>query len=173
MRDINGYDIQFDFSDFKKIADLVYFDGPFLSHYVSPRGDDYLFYWVDKDDNDNRWLILRVSLASLQRYIGKSMTLRQLIEAPNDGYLYLADISNDLEYHNIKLIQPSTLPEDYLPEENSYYEFEPLPTEDAAELMTYELTIPYEERNRFEQFLQKIGIPVAALKKVVTKAAVF
>ncbi len=39
--------------------------------------------------------------------------------------------------------------------------------------MTYELTIPYKERNRFEEFLHKIGIPVSALKKVVNHAAVF
>ena len=49
MRKIKGYDIQYDFSGFKKIADLIFFEGPFLSHYVSDKGDDYLFYWVDKD----------------------------------------------------------------------------------------------------------------------------
>ena len=39
--------------------------------------------------------------------------------------------------------------------------------------MTYELTIPYKERNRFEDILQKIGFSVSALKKVVSRAAVF
>ena len=75
--------------------------------------------------------------------------------------------------HNIKLVQPSAIPADYLPDADSYYEFEPVPAEDAEELMTYELTIPYKERNRFEEFLHKIGIPVSALKKVVNHAAVF
>ena len=51
--------------------------------------------------------------------------------------------------------------------------FEPIPAEDDNEMMTYELTIPYKERRRFEDFLQKIGFPVSALKKVVSKAAVF
>ena len=90
-------------------ADLVYLDGPFLSHYVSGKGDDYLFYWVDRDDKDNRWLVLRVSLSSLQKYIGKELTLLELIENPNDGYLYSVDVDNDLNYHNIKLIQPSAV----------------------------------------------------------------
>ena len=58
MRKIDGYDIQYDFSGFKKIADLIFFEGPFLSHYVSDKGDDYLFYWVDKDETDkNEWTI--------------------------------------------------------------------------------------------------------------------
>ena len=87
MEKIKGFEIQFDFSNFKKIADLIYFEGPLLSHYVSGKGDDYLFYWVDSDDNDNRWLVLRVSLANLQRYMAKDLSLRELIETPNDGYL--------------------------------------------------------------------------------------
>ncbi len=173
MKRIKGFDIQFDFSTFRKIADLIYFEGPLLSHYVSSKGDDYLFYWVDSDDNDNRWLVLRVSLVSLQKYMAREMTLRELIESPNDGFLYTVDVDDAINYHNVKLVQPADLPDDYLPATDSYYAFEPLPAEDADELMTYELTIPYKERSRFEEFLTKIGIPVSSLKKVVTRAAAF
>ena len=173
MKTIKGFDIQFDFSKFKKIADMIYFEGPLLSHFVSSKGDDYLFYWVDRDDEDNRWLVLRVSLSNLQKYMVKDMTLRELIESPNDGYLYCVDVDNDINYHNVKLVQPADLPEEYLPAKESYYEFEPVPTEDAAALMTYEVTIPYKERGRFEAFLLKIGFPVSSLKKVVSRAAVF
>ena len=137
------------------------------------RATTTFFYWVDRDDKDNRWLVLRVSLSSLQKYIGKELTLLELIENPNDGYLYSVDVDNDLNYHNIKLVQPSAIPENYLPEADSYYEFEPIPSEDADELMTYELTIPYKERSRFEEIFHKIGFPVSALKKVVNRAAVF
>ena len=173
MRRIEGYNIDYDFSGFRKMADLIYFEGPLLSHYVSGKGDDYLFYWVDKDDSDNRWLVMRVSLANLQKYIGKDITLRELIETPNDGYLYTVDVDNDVRYHNVKLVQPAALPDDYLPETDSYYAFEPVPADDAQEMMTYELTIPYKERNRFEEILHKVGFPVSALKKVVSNAAVF
>ena len=173
MRKIEGYNIEYDFSGFKKIADLIFFDGPLLSHYVSSKGDDYLFYWVDRDDNDNRWLVLRVSLANLQKYIGKGITLRELIENPNDGYLYSVDVNNDVNYHDVKLVQPAALPEEYLPEADSYYAFAPIPVEGAEEMMTYELTIPYKERSRFEEIIHKVGFPVSAIKKVVSTAAVF
>lgn len=173
MKQLEGFDIKFDFSNFKKIADLVYFDGPFLSHYVSGKGDDYLFYWVDKDERDNRWLVLRINLADLQKYIDKELTLRELIAHPNDGYLYAVDIDNEIQYHNVKLVQPAALPEEYLPDTDSYYAFEPKPTLEANELMTYELTIPYKERRRLEELLLKIGFPISTLKKVVSKAAVF
>ncbi len=173
MREVKGYDIQYDFRCFRKIADLIIFEGPLLSHYISSKGDDYLFYWVDRDESDNRWLVLRVSLANLQKYVSGEVSLYELIGSPNDGYLYMVDVDNDINYHDVKLVQPSDLPEDYLPAEDSYYAFEPIPADDANELMTYELTIPYKESNRFEQFLQKIGFPVSALKKVASRAAVF
>ena len=57
------------------------------------------------------------------------------------------------------VVQGFDRPDDYLPENDSYYEFEPIPAEDAKELMTYELTIPYKERNHFEEILRKIGFP--------------
>ena len=108
-----------------------------------------------------------------EKYIDKELSLRELIETPNDGYLYSVDIDNNINYHNIKLIQPSALPEEYLPGADSYYAFEPVPTLDANELMTYELTIPYKERHSLEEFLLKVGFPVSALIKVVSRAAVF
>lgn len=173
MKDINGYKIEYDFSHFKKMADLIYFDGPFLSHYVSPHGDDYLFYWVDSDELNNRWLVLRVSLPNLQQYIGHQIPLERLISSPNDGYLYLVDIDNELNYHNVQLVQPQDLPEDYMPSGQAYYEFEPIPVADAPKLMTYELTIPYQERGKLEQLLSHIGFPFSALKKMVGSAAAF
>ena len=173
MKKTKGFDIQFDFSNFKKIADLIYFEGPLLSHYVSSKGDDYLFYWVDSDSINNRWLVLRVSIANLQRYIAGDVSLRELIESPNDGYLYQVDVDDAVRYHDVLLVQPADLPNEYLPATDSYYAFEPIPSEEASELMTYELTIPFKERNHFEEFLQKIGFPVSSLKKVVSNAAVF
>ncbi len=100
------------------------------------------FRMVDSDNSDNRWLVLRVGLANLQKYIGKAITLRELIENPNDGYLYAVDVNGDINYHNVKLVQPAALLDEYLPETDSYYAFEPIAADDAVEMMTYELTIP-------------------------------
>ena len=40
MRRIDGYKIEYDFGGFKKIADLICFEGPLLSHYVSSNKKD-------------------------------------------------------------------------------------------------------------------------------------
>lgn len=52
MIQLRGIESKFSTNDLRKVADLIYFDGPFLSHYVSKSGDNYLSYWVDCDENN-------------------------------------------------------------------------------------------------------------------------
>lgn len=124
MTPILGKDINKDFSDFIKVSDLIYFDGPLLSHFISPNGDNYLFYWCDVDEVCNRWIIFRTDIPSIQKYIEKEITLRNLIENSHDGFVYIADIDDNIEYQNIKLLLTTEIPKEYLPHNNSFYDFE-------------------------------------------------
>lgn len=124
MKTIIGFNLKFDFSNFIKVADLIYYDGPLLSHYMSSKGENYLFYWVDVDDECNRWMIVRTDIFSIQQYLEKKITLHSIITHPNDGFVYMVDIDNDIQYHNIKVVSIDDLPEEYTPMENSYYTFE-------------------------------------------------
>ena len=123
MKTINGFDITFDFSKLIKVADLIYFDGPLLSHYMSEKGENYLFHWVDSDDVYNRWIVLRTDIISIQQYLEKKINLRSLTVEANDGFVYSVDIDNDLNYTNIKAVPVAALPEDYIPTEESFYTF--------------------------------------------------
>lgn len=113
----------------RRIADLIYFDGPLLSHFKNEDGDSYLYYWCDVDENYNRWLIFRVAEEELKQYLLGKISLREIILDPVDGFVYSADIDNDLQYHNVYIIQPADLPETYFPEIDSFYEFEPVYSE--------------------------------------------
>lgn len=124
MKTINGFNLKFDFSKLIKVADLIYYEGPLLSHYMSSKGENYLFYWVDVDDEYNRWVVIRTDIFSIQQYLEKKVTLHSVITHPNDGFVYTVDIDNDIQYHNIKVIPIDDLPEEYIPTENSYYSFE-------------------------------------------------
>jgi hypothetical protein len=124
MKPIMGLDIDFDFGKLIKISDLIYFDGPLLSHYTSERGDNYLYYWVDVDDTYNRWLIIRTDIFSIQQYLDKKIPLYSIISNPNDSFVYAVDIDSDAVYHNVKAIRINDLPENYLPSPESYYDFE-------------------------------------------------
>lgn len=112
-----------------KVSDLIYFDGPLLSHFQTTSNDHYLFYWVDVNDEYNRWLIVRVTIDRLQSYINGFMSLRNLITKPEDGIVYKVDINEDLEYHNVQIVFVDDLPENYVPAIGTLYKFKPTSAE--------------------------------------------
>ena len=118
---INGFNINFDFSKLIKVSDLIYFDGPLLSHYMGNNGENYLFFWVDADDNYNRWLVLRTDISSIQQYLDRKVNLRSLVMNPDDGFVFSVDIDDDMNYSNIKVVPIDELPEKYFPTEDSFY----------------------------------------------------
>ena len=118
---INGFDINFDFSKLIKVSDLIYFDGPLLSHYMGNNGKNYLFLWVDADDDYNRWVVLRTDILSIQQYLDRKVNLRSLVMNPDDGFVFTVDIDDDGNYFNIKVVPIDELPENYFPTEDSFY----------------------------------------------------
>lgn len=110
-------------NDLTKVTDLIYFDGPFLSHYVSKSGDNYLSYWVDCDDNNQRWMVFRVGINSLQDYVNKEKTLFELIKGVDDGFVYLVDISDDGSQSEPLIIFLADIPDEYLPSTDSKFDF--------------------------------------------------
>lgn len=126
MKTIKGICIKKrNFDKFKKVADLIYFDGPLLSHYVTNKGDNNLFYWIDQDDTNNRWMFIRTDYDNIQKYTNKKQTLRNVLSSPLDDIVYTVDIDEEGNHHNFQAHSIEDLPEDYLPAEDSYYEFEP------------------------------------------------
>lgn len=107
-----------------KIKDLIFFNGPLLSHFESSYKENFLFYWVDADDIFNRWLIFRTTEELIDDYIEKRKSLFELITNPDNGNLYKVDIDNDSVYNNLALVALNDLPNSYLPEKHSYYTFQ-------------------------------------------------
>jgi hypothetical protein len=71
MKSDLGILVDFDFSHLTKVTDLIYFDGPLLSHYIDNSGENYIFYWIDVNSTFNRWLFFRVDLNLLQDFVNK------------------------------------------------------------------------------------------------------
>lgn len=166
MIEIKGKHTQFDFSSLQKCGDLIYCDGPLLSHYMSEHGDHYLTYWVDADEKCNRWIIIRTCLKDIQRYVDKQITLYQVMTNPADNIMWVTDVDDAMQLLNTQILSPEELPVDYLPEQNSLYEFE---TDDPmliGETDTYELQVPKSDRNLFTQFIGRMGWSSALLRKV-------
>ncbi|RFM31232.1 DUF6575 domain-containing protein [Chitinophaga silvisoli] len=119
----------------RKVSDLIYYEGPLLSHFKNKYGDNYLFYWVDNNDNFNRWLVFRVYERFINSYIERSITLKELILSTLDEFLYSIDIDNNLDYKNIQLVKINDLPASYLPKPDSKYNFKPIPSDSLIEGM--------------------------------------
>lgn len=135
MKDIRSFRLDNFPLKLKIVTDLIYFDGPLLTLSENESGDSYLYYWCDADENYNRWMILRLGNADLTSYIFKRLSLKDLILSPVDGFVYIADIDDELRYNNVWLIQPDKLPEQYIPEGDSFYDFESESDEDSRLLL--------------------------------------
>jgi hypothetical protein len=124
MKQLNGLYMDFDFSGFTKVADLIYYEGPLLSYYVSPKGENYMFYWADVDDTYNRWMVLRVDSLTLKQFILRKITLKELVTNPIDGTVFFVDIDDRIHYHHICLVPAKQIPEEYTPKDNTYYDID-------------------------------------------------
>ena len=62
---------------------------------------------------------------NLFEYTNKKQTLRNVLSSPLDDIVYTVDIDEESNHHNFQAHSIEDLPEDYLPTEDSYYEFEP------------------------------------------------
>lgn len=124
MKNLDRYNIPFDFDGFVQMTDLIYYDGPLLSHFVSKTGKDYLFYWVDIDEKFNRWMFFRVTPTVIQSYLDKKLSLREIICGLEEGFVSFVEIDDEANFLNTKIVKISSIPEEYLPSSQSYYCFE-------------------------------------------------
>lgn len=113
----------FPYVNIKKVCDLINVDGPILSHFKTEDDIDVLYLWVDNNESLNRWLIFETTSDSLVKYFYKDINLRDLILNNKQEYILLCDLNGDLEYKHNNLVKKRSIPEVYIPTENSYFEF--------------------------------------------------
>jgi hypothetical protein len=134
MKSLKGIALnEFPFKELDKVADLIYFDGPLLSLFKNPRGDQYFFYWCDNDEKANRWLVYRVTDQEVSAYLSKRISLRELLLHPTDGLIFSVDIDDDLTYNHPLLMKPNDLPPSYIPSTNSINKFTPVLHEEQVD----------------------------------------
>lgn len=121
MIKIKGIEISKDKLQLTKMGDLLAYEGPILSHFISSIGDDYFFFWVDNDKDLNRWIVSPVSNDELFNFFEKKISHRELISQNQKGFVYLIEINNQLDFENIYLINSEKLPKSYLPSKDSFF----------------------------------------------------
>ncbi len=112
---------EFPFLNHKKVADIFYYEGPILSHFKGENDSDFFYYWIDRDEKLNRWLIFPLEEHRIIEYLNGYVSLRDLIYNFKNNFIFTVDIDRDLNYSNAIMINPFQLPSNYLPEEESFY----------------------------------------------------
>lgn len=103
------------------VRDIEGFEGPLLSLFRDKRGTPYIYYWCDRDEKLNRWLVFRTTESLVTQYETKEITLKELIMSCCDRFVYVCDIDSDGEQHVLGNLVIKDIPEDYLPAGDVYF----------------------------------------------------
>lgn len=115
--------ISFDLNQFQKIEDIIYLDEPILTHLIK-NNKHFLQYLVDTSEEKDTFLLLELEEQTIFDYLTKQKTLRQIIST-NQNFIYKIEQDFNGNIVNAEITQSSALPENYLPTEDSYLNYEP------------------------------------------------
>lgn len=121
----------------KKIEDLMYYDGPLLTHFRNDKGESFLLFWVDMEENRSlhRWMYMKVSQESID-HLKRTEHYCSVIpdKSLNETVLFLDMCGNFVL--QVYVVPVSKIPrEEYMPEKTIYIG---RPTQEQIE-RTYEL----------------------------------
>ena len=119
-------------------------------------------------------MILRISVESLYQYLSKQITLLQVIDNPADNFVWVTDIDSNGKQINTKAIPVAKIPTDYLPAEDSWFEFDnqrKLLKEVGTE--KFEVDVPKSDNNLFSAIVAKMGWKLSpkSIHKFIDKVA--
>ena len=102
--------------------DLLYFDGPLLSEFRSSKGEIYLKYWCDCDEEFNRWMLFKIKEKDRLRLVLGEKSIYEVINNQPDSFVFFIDenINNAI----LKMVISSNIPNSYIPEEDSFLDIE-------------------------------------------------
>lgn len=104
----------------ERIGDLINMDGPLLSLFRDKRNNTlYFFDWTDNDELYNRWLVYKIDANTLSLYINKKIGYKEMFNTVRR--YYVTDIK-DGQYPPFDIVNIDTLPNEYLPNTNSFFE---------------------------------------------------
>ncbi|WNY26151.1 hypothetical protein [Methanolapillus millepedarum] len=115
-----------DFKNLIKIGDLEWFEGPLLSHFMSPDKTDYLFYWADVCETVEfeKWIVIPTNEYLIDSYLEKQISLKEIILKATNGISFSVEVNKYLDYRNVFAFYIDTIDPDYLPDDDCYHDFE-------------------------------------------------
>jgi len=128
--------------DFKplKMGDLLYHEGPLLSHFVDEDNpsNQYFYKWSDHDHVAHRWMIFKVTEGDLRDFFQHKNTLLDIIR--HNAFVYFIDLEPNLVPRQVMLVATDSIPLKYLPFDSSSFDedgFEDYALELKGKINTY------------------------------------
>lgn len=139
-------------TNFVRIGDISYFEGPLLSLFQElNNGYLYLFDWVDRDKNNNRWLIYKVLPRDLLQYLQGKISHSDLYNKSNNN-VYFTDIDyRNKSFYNYNIFALKEIPEIYLPNEDAFFEMEDCPSFERIKLLIMNLLSRQKQENEYSK----------------------
>ncbi len=105
------------------VRELEAFDGPLLSEVqpIDGRGGHYLEKWCTQADGISRSLIVRTEPRAVAEYLGKRISMLELLSIPSGGVGFILDRRVEHEYAAF-LVSLSRIPPAYLPKAGTLHD---------------------------------------------------
>jgi hypothetical protein len=169
METLNGKNIEkIDFQNsLIRIADVQNFEGPLLTLFENTLDKHlYLFDWVDKDVQFNRWIIYRCKVNVLHKFIKSEISHYNLLMS--DEYsCYTVDIDKNMNWNNVQLIAKKHLPESYLPQKEVFFEKSDCPNIQKLEEFIGQIKLNHKKQKDLvkKAFLQGLERSIGVVKR--------
>ncbi len=110
-----------------RIVDIVNFEGPLLTLFENFKNRHlYLFDWIDKDAQYNRWLVYRCDHSMLNKFIKNELSHDDLFKS-DESFCYVVNMGQNAKWQNIQKLEKSDLPNIYRPTKNDFFDKEDCP----------------------------------------------
>ena len=103
-------------------------------------------------------MIVRVSLNTPYQYINKEITLLQVIKDSSDSFVWVTDLDGKGEQINTLAVPFYNLPQDYLPDTDSYWNL--IISRNCSRMLAptrLRLTFPESDKSFFAALMSKMG----------------
>lgn len=108
---------------FRLREELIYYDGPLLSHYTAGPVQ-YLVMWSDyPDDKTCLWFTVEVSIPNLKRFMANEMTLLEVMQVAPSIHRCINMFIDEVEDAHGELIAFQDIKPESLPTDKSYLRY--------------------------------------------------
>lgn len=106
-----------------RVGDLINYEGPLLALFEEALTSNlYLFDWVDRDKETNRWMVYTTSADLLLQFTAGSISHYDLFDSRPDKSVFYTDLGANDRMDNYSLYKLNEVPPQYHPNRDSYFD---------------------------------------------------